>query len=184
MTDALLARVGHIAVAWNEAEHIINRLLWLYLDTDTNTADILTKPMRAADREKLLGALVTAKEIDQNVADEIREALRLCKACRDNRNTILHNAGGGNGAFNDAALEILTRICEELNVATNYLRELQASVTRIIISRAGRETPIGEDGDESSNDELLPLEVFERPNRPERPVIIAKDAILPEGYFF
>ena len=89
----LLAKVGHVAVSWNEAEHVVNRLLWLYLDTDEKTALILTKPLRASDREKLLRELVDAKEIDKAVAHEIKEAIKLSAACRENRNTILHNAG-------------------------------------------------------------------------------------------
>lgn len=49
--SAMLSKVGHVAVSWNEAEQIINQILWLYLETDRRTADVLTKPMRPSDRE-------------------------------------------------------------------------------------------------------------------------------------
>lgn len=179
MSENLLARVGHIAVAWNEAEYVLNRLLWLYLDTDAQTAAILTRPMRAADREKLLRALVDAKEIDKTIAEEIGEAIKLCAACRENRNTILHSAGGSNGEFADGALTLVTDACGEITKVVAYLRELQAEVTKIIFARAGRETPIDED---HYGDELFQLPQFNRPTRPGKPTMIARSKILPEGY--
>jgi hypothetical protein len=174
----VLARVGHVTVAWNEAEHLINQMLWLYLDTDVLTAEILTKPMRATDREKLLKALVAAKEIDQAVATEIGEALKICAVCRDNRNTVLHNAGGETGEFGARALESMTLFCREMDTTVAYLRDLRTALTRVIFERGSRETPIG---DESSNDELLPPIVFVVPVRPKAPRRLQKQDILRDG---
>ncbi len=176
--EASLACVGHVTVAWNEAEHLITQMLWLYLDTDVITAEILTKPMRATDREKLLRSLVDAKEIDGAVSTEIREALKLCAICRDNRNTVLHNAGGGTGEFGARAFASLTQFCGEIDVTVSYLRDLRTSLTKVIFARGSRETPIG---DESSNDELLPLIEFEMPERPASPKRLRKQDILRDG---
>lgn len=167
--DILLPKIGHIAVAWNEAEHVVNRMLWLYLDTDAQTAAILTKPLRATDREKLLRVLVEVKETNKVMASEIVEAIKLCATCRENRNTILHNLGGGNGEFASDALETLSRVCDEITSITVYLRDLQLAVTKVIFARAGDEEAISDVR-------------FEQPKRPLRPAIIAKADILPEGY--
>ena len=164
--DAMLSRVGHIAVSWNEAERIINHILWLYLDTDVRTAEVLTKPMRPSDREKLLKELVRLKEIDPAVDEEIGEALRICGICRDNRNAILHNSGGLGEIFTEQAIEAVTSICIEFDDALIYLRALQESVTKVIYLRGARETPIG---DESFMDEELPPIEFQKPERPKRP---------------
>lgn len=45
--EQVLAKIGEIAVRWNEAEHHLNKMLWLYLDTDVQTAEIVTGPMRS-----------------------------------------------------------------------------------------------------------------------------------------
>lgn len=164
--DAVLAKVGHVAVAWNEAERIINRILWLYIDTDVRTAEILTEPMRPTDREKLLKQLIREKEIDKKVSDEIVAALSICKTCRENRNIVLHSIENNGTHLSKGVHEIISKLCEDFDKTLIYLRLLQTAVTEITILRLDRETPIG---DESSNDELLPEIVFHAPDRPKKP---------------
>lgn len=130
--------------------------------------------MRASDREKLLRQLVAAKEIDPVISAEVDEALKICGACRDNRNTVLHNAGGEIGEFGERALDSMSQICDDLTPILVYLRELQASITQVIFARGGMDTPIG---DESFADELRPLIQFAAPRRPAKPRRIQKHDI-------
>jgi hypothetical protein len=164
--EQIFSKVGEAAVSWNKVEHIVDRILQLYLDTDAITTAVIMKPLRATDREKLLRRLVTAKEIDETIKTEVEEALALCAICRDNRNLILHNAGGPDGSFAANTLKHVSRVCQDFDDLVKYLNRLDVAVTTVIYERSSRETPIG---DESSDDELLPAIVFAAPERPIRP---------------
>lgn len=164
--DQVLAKIGEIAVGWNEAEHYLNRMLWLYLDTDVQTAEIVTGPMRPSDREKLLKQLVKTKEIDPVVRAEVEAAMKLCASCRDARNVILHNAGGEDGEFSEKAPGKVQGACAEVLAVVAYMAELSQSLTQVIYQRAGRELPI--DG-ASGNDEDEPVIEFAAPERPPKP---------------
>ena len=59
--------VGSIAIAWNRAEAAVAGMAALYLDVDRLTFDLLVKPLRPQDREKLLKAVVSAKEFDKAI---------------------------------------------------------------------------------------------------------------------
>lgn len=164
--EQILSKVGEAAVSWNKVEHIVDRILQLYLDTDAITTTVIMKPLRATDRERLLRSLVSAKEIDDAIKTEINEALVICAICRDNRNLILHNAGGPDGNFAEKTLKNVSRACDDFQTLVAYLANLDIALSSVIYERSSRETPIG---DESSDDELLPNIVFNSPERPSRP---------------
>ncbi len=161
--EQIFSKVGEAAVSWNKVEHIVDRILQLYLDTDAITTKVIMKPLRATDREKLLRSLVSAKEIDDAIKVEINEAITLCAICRDNRNLILHNAGGSDGNFATNTLGHVTRVCEDFDVLVGYLGDLDVALSTVIYQRSDRETL------ENSDDEYLPEIVFTAPQRPARP---------------
>ena len=74
---------------------------------------------------------------------------------------------------------VVSQAYDDMVAVIEYLKALQVAVTKLIFARAGRETPIGE---ASFDDELIPLQQFERPQRPPRPAIVAKCDLLPEGF--
>jgi|TARA_R110002049_G_scaffold75674_2_gene194565 hypothetical protein len=165
--EQIFSKVGEAAVSWNKVEFIVDRILQLYLDTDSITTKVIMKPLRATDREKLLRSLVAAKEIDDTIKLEINEALTLCAICRDNRNLVLHNAGGPDGNFASTTLHHVTRVCGDFETLVSYLKRLNVALSSVIYERSSRETPI--DDESSSDDELLPDIVFTAPDRPNRP---------------
>lgn len=167
MQDAVRQTVGSIAIAWNRAEAAVAEMAALYLDVDRLTFDLLVKPLRPQDREKLLKAVVSAKEFDQAITEEIVQALKRTQICRENRNKVLHRLGELDGHLTDASAQTLQRVLSEIETECTFLSDLQERVARVLFDRNSREVP--NDENQSGEDELRPVVEFVAPNRPMKP---------------
>lgn len=167
MQDHVRQTVGSIAIAWNRAEAAVANMAALYLDVDSLTFELLVKPLRPQDREKLLRAAVDAKEFEVAIKDEVISALRRAQVCRENRNKVLHRLGELEGHLTDAAAQTLQRVLDEIEAECAFLSELHRRVERVIFDRNAREVPYADD--ESGDDELRPVVQFVAPERPPAP---------------
>ena len=167
MQDAVRQTVGSIAIAWNQAEAAVSSMIGLYLDVDRLTFDLLVKPLRAQDREKLLKAVVAAKEFDAAIKDEIDKALKRTQICRENRNKVLHRLGELDGHLTDSSAEALQRVLVEIEAECTFLDELRLRIAPVLFDRNAREVP--NDENRSGGDELRPMVEFISPDRPGNP---------------
>ncbi|WP_299207983.1 hypothetical protein [uncultured Tateyamaria sp.] len=167
MQDEVRQAVGSIAIAWNRAEAAIAEMAALYLDVDALTFNLLIKPLRAQDRERLLKAVIAAKEYDEFIKNEIALALKRTQICRENRSKIVHGLGDLNGHLTEASVRVLERVLREIEAECVFLSELHQRVTRILFDRNAREVP--NDEDEFGDDELRPVAAFVPPERPQKP---------------
>lgn len=139
----------------------------LYLDVDTLTFDLLVKPLRPQDREKLLRAVVTAKEFDEDIKSEIDAAIKRTQTCRENRNKILHRLGELDGKLTERSEDLLETVLAEINAECVFLSELRTNLGTVLFDRATRDVPDDEGG--TGADELRPVAAFEAPERPAKP---------------
>lgn len=167
MQDEVRQTVGSIAIAWNKAEAAVAGMAALYLDVDPLTFDLLIKPLRAQDREKLLRAVIAAKEYDEVNKDEISSALKRTQTCRENRSKIVHGLGDLDGHLTEASVKTLQRVLGEIEAECAFLSELHQRVARVLLDRNAREVPNAED--EFGDDELRPVAKFVPPERPQKP---------------
>lgn len=167
MQDIVRQTVGSIAIAWNRAEAAVAGMAALYLDVDILTFDLLVKPLRPQDREKLLRAVVSAKEFDEAITEEIAQALKRTQICRENRNKVLHRLGELDGHLTDASAQTLQRVLDEIEAECTFLSDLHERVARVLFDRNSREVP--NDEDQSGEDELRPVLEFSAPDRPPKP---------------
>ena len=130
--------VGSIAIAWNRAEAAVAGMAALYLDVDRLTFDLLVKPLRPQDREKLLKAVVSAKEFDKAITEEIAQALKRTQICRENRNKVLHRLGELDGHLTDASAQTLQRVLVEIEAECAFLSDLHERVARVLFDRNSR----------------------------------------------
>lgn len=167
MQDTVRQTIGSIAIAWNRAEDAVSAMAALYLDVDTLTFDLLVKPLRPQDREKLLRSVVVAKEFEEAISTEIDEAIKRTQICRENRNKILHRLGELNGNLTDESEAKLVCVLNEISAECAYLEVLRSKVAAVLFDRASRDVP--DDENKTGDDELRPVVKFEAPERPIRP---------------
>ena len=167
MQDTVRRTVGSIVIAWNRAEDAIAAMAALYLDIDALTYDLLVKTLRPQDREELLKAVVNAKEFDEQIQSEIKEAVGRAKICRQNRNTILHRIGDLDGNLTAASEVLLENVLASISAQCTYLNHLHDQLVAILFDRASRDVPNAEG--QSGDDELRPVVEFTPPDRPARP---------------
>ncbi len=167
MQDSVRRTIGSIAIAWNRAETAVASMAALYLDVDALTFDLLVRPLRPQDREKLLRSVVAAKEFEKAISSEIEEAIRRTQICRENRNKILHRLGELDGNLTDDSEAKLVRVFDEISAECAYLEVLRLQVTAVLFDRASRDVP--DDDDRTGDDELRPIVRFEAPERPVKP---------------
>lgn len=167
MQDSVRRTIGSIAIAWNQAEDAVANMAALYLDVDTLTFELLVKPLRAQDREKLLRAVVAAKEFDEAIKKEIDEAIGRSKTCRENRNKILHRLGELDGQLTEESEGLLETVLDEINAECVFLAELRTNLGTVLFDRSTRDVPDEEGG--TGSDELRPVAEFVAPERPAKP---------------
>lgn len=167
MRDETIRIVGNIAICWNKADEHVERLCTLYLNLDTIAVDFLVKPMRATDKENLLRKVVGYKESDPEIKAEVLEAIKRTAVCRENRNIVLHQIGSLDGEIDPKADDILLQVLADLTATCDYLGLVYEAVRKVMQDRDAREVPNFEG--KSGDDELIPLAVFEKPQRPPKP---------------
>lgn len=167
MQDSVRRAVGSIAIAWNKAENAIARMAALYLDVDPLTFELLVKPLRAQDREKLLKSVLDAKEFDLSICEEIVKSLRRAKICRENRNKILHRLGELDGELTKDSQDMIDDALDAMVVECDFLGQLYTQLVAIVFDRAARDVP--NDEGQTGEDELRPVVVFVAPPRPRLP---------------
>lgn len=167
MQNVVRQTVGSIAIAWNRAEASVADMAALYLDIDPLTFDLLIKPLRAQDREKLLRAVVGAKEFDVTIKSEIAQALKRTQICRENRSKIVHGLGDLEGQLTEESVETLGQVLVEIEAECEFLCQLHLRISRVLFDRNAREVP--NDENQSGDDELRPVVEFIPPERPPKP---------------
>jgi len=167
MQDSVRQTIGSIALAWNQAEDAVASMAALYLDVDTLTFDLLVKPLRPQDREKLLRAVVSAKEFDDGIKAEIDAAIKRTQTCRENRNKILHRLGELDGQLTARSESLLEAVLAEINAECSFLAELRSRLGAVLFDRATRDMPDDDFG--TGADELRPVVTFSAPERPAKP---------------
>ena len=83
--------IGQITLEWNQVEREFDRLVWIYLETDVQTARLITGLFGNRDKTELLSKLVTLKETEPTIAAAVEHAIGLFHICRENRNHIAHS---------------------------------------------------------------------------------------------
>lgn len=167
MQDSVRQTIGSIAIAWNRAEDAVASMAGLYLDVDKLTFDLLVKPLRPQDREKLLRSVVAAKEFDPEIVTEVHEAIKRSQICRKNRNKIIHRVGELDGHLTEESEAKLTRVLEEISAECEFLSALQRQLATVLFDRSARDVPDDEGG--TGEDELRPVVQFKAPERPANP---------------
>ncbi|SOC16838.1 hypothetical protein SAMN05877809_1099 [Rhodobacter sp. JA431] len=167
MQDTVRQTIGSIVIAWNRAEDAVASMAALYLDVDALTFDLLVKPLRPQDREKLLRAVVGAKEFDREIVAEVDQAIKRSQICRENRNKILHRMGELDGNLTPESEAQLNRVLSEISRECVYLDALKLQIAAVFFDRTSREVP--DDGGGTGDDELRPVLAFIPPERPANP---------------
>lgn len=167
MQDSARRTIGSIALAWNRAEDAVASMAALYLDVDALTFDLLVKPLRPQDREKLLRSVIAAKEFDDNIKKEVDEAIKRTQICRENRNKILHRLGELEGPLTDRSEKRLETVLDEIVAECAFLAELRARLSTVLFDRSTRDVPDEAGG--TGSDELRPVAEFVAPERPKKP---------------
>lgn len=178
MTPETLQRLGKVAILWNQSDAKLTEILWLYMGTDTPTAALITKPMRSSDCEKLLKSLAKAKEVRQEVIDEIDAGVNLFRRARENRNELLHNLGPNSPDLSLAGINRIEACAQEMESVHAYLTDLKVAISALITRR---EEPIIYDEEGVENDPVHPDHIFEAPDRPEQPDRISIENLLEQA---
>lgn len=166
MDTRTLELIGNATVLWNRCDTILDKFLFLYLETDAGTAELILEPMRSADKSKLLQKLVKNKETEELIKIEIKWFLDFIGIARENRNLITHRIGGIESEISDRDVDRIKSNCESMDEFIIYSEDLRVRLSAIIMDRLDRQVP-SSDG-ETGPDEDRPIPAFEAPARPDQ----------------
>jgi hypothetical protein len=172
--------IGRITIEWNRAEREIERLLWLYLETDRPTARMITGIVGNQSKALLLIQLVKLKETSPEILSAIEHALKIFDICRENRNHIVHSVADSA----DAAHQVIFRkprknnpieehemildinqvrqCAKDIWHVRTYIKALAEQISLALTARQMSPQSVGDD-------DQLSMPIFVAPRRPDVP---------------